>query len=301
MRRLAFVTLLLAATCGDPSEDEACADYASAFCQTNHSCYADLFDRLWGDEGACREGEVQICKQHIAARGTRETSSTFSECAKQLAEHSCRADWPSACFPPAGTLPNSSLCLLSSQCESHFCQKSDRELCGVCTGVPTACVSDGDCANPMRCVGEKCAFPAVVEEGQVCGEMTPPCRYPLLCAGAFGGIVGQCDSPLGQAPGIVCDPDLPGACDPSKGLRCDPQTRSCQPFKPRPQPGETCSVDPISTVRICAGNASCSNGKCETRNHAGESCAMRGCLPPAICVSTSSGPVCTIMDVAQCK
>jgi hypothetical protein len=308
VRGLVYAAWLLLGCSSLADDEEACADYADAVCRTLHNCSVGEFDARWGDDGACRDGETRACKRRLTARGTHETADTISTCAKALAPRSCRDNWPTACLLPPGDLLGGDACFLSSQCQTGWCKREGGpDVCGTCAVFLTGCSTDRDCASPLKCVSGKCEFPPLVEEGQTCGEMTPPCRYGLECAMPAGNF-GTCRATGVQ--GGPCSPGSPGSCDPIQRFACDLRTATCQPFTPRPAPGEPCfrvANDP-NLLGYCNGNASCSDGtKCKQLAREGEPCADVGCLPPSLCVQKRLGTgtyrlECALVDPnTQCK
>lgn len=275
--------------------DEACADWATHYCNRLEACAPLSMQIGYGELAACIERSKPVCLSALKAQGTGQTPSSVESCARAYETDACEevvvAKPPSACTVP-GSLPIGAPCGDDSQCAgpNGYCRVASDETCGRCAtlgAMGAGCYSDRDCEHGLVCYFT-CVAP--VAPGAACDGMTRQCPASMVC------LDYACVHP--GAPGTTCDPRA-DACDRNQGLFCDAQDRRCVPYT-LAAPGAPCGTGITCRAGSCSTNPSTQTSTCIANAADGESCdATSGpfCAAPARCVEG----ICKVPDAAYCN
>ncbi|MEZ4220843.1 MAG: hypothetical protein R3B13_07910 [Polyangiaceae bacterium] len=198
------------------------------------------------------------------------------------------AFWASCGPYPNGTQPVGGTCANHSECNTRFCDLSNKyqnQGCGQCAATVAVggdCNGDPECTDGSRCILGKCV--AELAENAPCGQGVP-CGAGLTCK-EVSSTESQCRkyAHLGDA----CDVSLKHQCAPyfepvptagiSSGVACEAGLCTWKPGAPfKRAVGEVCND--VTTVDICgqksgAPDARCdkTSGKCVATVGEGEDC-----------------------------
>ncbi|MEW5854186.1 MAG: hypothetical protein AB2A00_35760 [Myxococcota bacterium] len=284
---------------GGVTSEQACADYAQAFCGAYQECTPWLLAYRWGDLATCLARVSLVCPQGFTAPGSAITPDLVQGCTNVFSSLTCAqlatGITPVACRYPDGTRGNGEPCTFSHQCASGVCRVSGTALCGVCAAAAQEgedCNTDSDCAEGLACNGAFCVVP-VARDGE-CGAVD-------ICLGGLVCDHGFCEPP--KQLDDICNPDA-SLCDARQGLYCNPATNRCQEIE-LVDDGDLCGVMP-NTYRVCQTAGLCifpENSEVgECTGHAADAATCDDdngprCLAPAFCFNG----VCTLPDAQQCQ
>ena len=283
---------------GDVTADQACSDYANAYCSAYANCSSFDGTLLYGSVSACVGRWKPICLSTINAPGTGFKPSVYESCAQAYASTKCDVllsnGRPDACNV-LGSLAAGAACGDDSQCATGYCKVDFFETCGACTarvGLGATCTLSRDCESGACIAPGKCIAPA--EAG---GDCTA-----TVCAGTLNCVGATCQPPASLADTCILNPD---PCDRDKGLSCDSATHKCVAPPPFASAGAGCFIPgdagpgtgtPTAT---CTADSLCgASNTCEAAIMDGAPCSTTGanCLYPAECVSGA----CTLPNPSAC-
>jgi hypothetical protein len=292
-----------------PSATQACDDFATAFCSQLSKCSPFALTVNYGDMATCQMRAAIPCPSALSANGTKMTPSDLEACVAAINMESCDEaldnPQPSACSI-AGTIAAGAACGSDWQCSTGFCQLTLGTLCGTCAsrampgqtgpdGGPI-CAVDAQCAAMTVCSGGKCVSPGAT--GATCGMGSPPCLRTLTCIG------GKCATPLALGAACTAATD----CDGSKGLYCDPKTKTCVQTQTA-MAMQACNINPMTATLIdCSAGSLCDGlnmqgqGTCHAPAADNSTCGPGiGCLSPAVCLKSSAGALsCELPNAGNC-
>jgi hypothetical protein len=294
---------------GAVTQDQACSEFAQAFCDVYQKCLPLFVTAGFGDSATCVSRTQKGCPAAFNAPSTSATPASVSACAGSVKNLSCEAIFastPAACIPQPGGLADGASCSDDAQCKSTWCAKTDDTFCGKCTALSTAggaCITltkaDGstekECSRGFSCTMDKCVVPVV--SGGTCSDATS-CSIGLTCFGGKCVLAGKI--------GAKCDPEgkTDPTCDFLQGAVCNPATKVCQEIA-KATAGQPCGLVG-GEYKICTGAGKCvvptgmMQGTCLAPAIDGAACdATKGpdCLPPAKCITG----VCKLPDPTLCK
>ncbi|HVX95353.1 MAG TPA: hypothetical protein VHK47_10620 [Polyangia bacterium] len=267
--------------------DEACGMVAQGICDALNRCAPIFFQEQYGDATTCVSRQTLSCKTDQMVSGVARTADDLVACAQAVPGLSCpdalASNLPAACQPKPGTVANGAVCGSDLQCQSTFCNKTDK--CGVCAARGAAgksCTTDNGCVTGLVCAGQAgskvCVTPGGM--GQTCNLPNQPCRADLYCTSANGP--GTCAA-RAEAGG-ACDSN--DACNFFKGNLCNTSDHTCFTISIA-KGGEQCGL--LSKTACVGGVGPCSNiisGVCANPAQDGEACGGNAvCIPPATCVN----------------
>jgi hypothetical protein len=296
------------AACG-PSKEDACATFAQGFCDRLESCDPDAVTTTFGDSATCVDRLKIFCStQYPPNSGT--TPDFIQGCGNALTSATCDQfivngapsfNTITECKTPAGSQDDGTLCFTDSQCRSTYCDKGPPNV-GPFNGACGACAErsplNGDCTLTacdfgLICVHQgggapnHCETPNTVPAGQNCIQ-DAQCQIGNICVG------NNCTAVLGQS--APCQPGGDrDACDPTKGLFCDPVSLHCASVTYVAEFG-TCNGGGPSTRFECTASSECINGICQGPVGDGQRNEFK-CLFPASLVNN----VCLLPDPALCE
>jgi hypothetical protein len=263
--------LLVVAGCGGGSNggtaEDACHDWAQAFCERDQSCDPTSFQSSYRDQAACVLIEARACAADYGAPDVVDTPQMQRACGAALAKMSCNeflnGAGSSACEAAPGRRKDGEPCTTPLQCHGLVCAYQGEAECGRCLTLANAgevCSGDDDCASSV-CTHGRCG--AWVPEGKPCAG-TAECSGYLVCR------EGKC----AQAPGENGDCSLSGEiCGP--GLTCT-EARVCQRDR-LVDAGERCGSRPDGSMAVCRAGSECGSGAiCEKQPRSGEACTVVG-------------------------
>jgi hypothetical protein len=294
------------------SADQACSDYAAAFCDLVDKCGPFFLKLGYGDAATCKTRAIIECPQVFKANGTSATPAKLEQCKLDAASLACEDLLayvvPTDCVPSPGSLVDGTACGDDAQCKSTYCSKKDG-VCGVCAALPSAggpCVNNsgflgsGDCGRGLTCANKICVKPKRKDETG-CDSTTAPCVAGLSCYGGKCVTAATVDQPCDG--GEKTNPN----CDFTKGLFCAgviPANKKCKAIGTVGD-GQPCGLL-TDTLVLCAGGGFCKGatattpGTCLAPAKDGATCDNvngPGCLGPAKCVSGQ----CKLPDPTTCK
>jgi hypothetical protein len=203
----------------------------------------------------CEEGADYACTGVCTARVPVGGACDFLTDVRCVPGATCDAA-SKKCITTPALLAEGESCGAAGQasCQrSLYCDKgSDAGSTGVCHARKTsgACATDGECAQPARCVGttaKVCAAPK--SAGDACAAGARECDIFSHCA---DGICTSAGAAIGQPCGSIAGDSI--SC--VDGAFCDGPLLGSGTCRARKQPGDACTVTPLSQ---CAGN----NGHCD--------------------------------------
>jgi hypothetical protein len=276
---------------GMVTADQACGDFATAFCGKFNTCYPFLITVTYGDMGTCATRVKLGCTAQNAANGTGATPTNIEACKAAVPGIACTDildnTTPSACNFK-GTLSNGTACGDNGQCSSGFCNINSGT-CGACAAIIPAGSSctNGGCDTGLTCAGGVCKAPGAA--GATCSD-TAPCKGSLVCKS------GTCATPQTSAGG-TCSPTA-SDCQLASGIFCN-QNSVCANIDTAAA-GDPCGVV-AGALTVCKGSGACMSsglsGTCASPKADGASCGTNDkCLPPASCV----GGVCKLPNPSSC-
>lgn len=292
--------------------DDACATYASSFCNAYQKCAPYYVASTYVDVQGCSAKQKALCLAASSANGSGATPAKLRACAAARDAITCEDllsnHPPPDCLVP-GSLPAGSSCGSDWQCAGpHGYCHLDSPLCGTCAVQSAAggsCVQDLDCQPGLRCGNPAgatgtwtCVAPA--SAGATC-DSTHPCLGTLTCLG------GQCATPLDV--GVPCNfqnrDSYDWECDilagRGRGRFCSPSSGMCIQAE-LSGPGQPCNTSGIDCVqvRVCTyADPTQSTGTCQAPISDGAPCdpaTKAVCAPPSQCV----GGVCKFPDPTTC-
>lgn len=285
-----------------PTVEEACAQFATAFCGRLEACAPFVGQVLYGDRTMCESRAALGCMLDLEVADSNHTPTDMVACAHDASNASCADllanDLPTSCQIKPGLRQNGQGCGSSWQCASTHCEKSSSD-CGVCAPRSAAggsCTVDEGCDLGLVCATQRCVAPGALNAP--CGDAAP-CRGGLTCSAANK----MCVTPLGV--GASCENDK-NACDFAKGVGCNgfASPARCE-MVASAKGGEACGIV-NNTLTICIVLNSCNGisliplqtmGTCPNPAGDGQQCNDNvHCLPPANCV----GGLCRLPSSGSC-
>jgi hypothetical protein len=258
-------------------EQQACTNFADAFCSRLQTCSTFVMSVLYGDVAMCKQRWVLSCLPNFGITGTSASAAKTNSCAQTLPALACDkfllGDFGTTCTPAAGTIAQGGACGDDAQCATTFCARAATSVCGTCQPA----------TNPgATCVLGSCS----VSTNTVCPTGTSTCVKPK--AGQIG------DACVGQE---ECDVGHQVGCNTATSKQCIALTLATG----------TCGANSIlnpTSVAVCGAGGTCSlpiGGMCAAFAADGQNC-MTGdtgahCMQPAKCV----GGKCVIPDPSTCK
>ena len=219
-----------------PSQDQACADQAKAFCTKTQQCSTYWWQvRFGGDMPTCLSREEAYCLSAAAAPNIGKTPQTTEACVSAYAGYTC-PDWlannaPAACVAHPGALANGSACAFNGQCQTSYCELPQNFACGSCappTKPGDSCASGGVCATETT--------------GQYCASQAMVCTTPVAMGGACDDTMLLCVG------GTDCVPIAVRTNDNTTMMRVNDVMRTRI---------VGASVRTVSSSRICSDIATC--------------------------------------------
>lgn len=287
---------------GSASPDAACTNLTATLCAKVKTCFPDLYPALYTDDATCQARAKISCLNTVNAKGTAITSADLDACSSALnglSDCNQALDFdrnpPEACKPKAGAGAAGAACQDSSQCSTKYCKLGTASACGACAaraGAGAHCDVGDDCEYGLDCGGNNtCVAPGAA--GESCSN-DKPCKAGLVCkTGTAGSASGTCSAPSNA--GEACTGD---ECDSSKGLFCNPSSKTCQKVT-FASAGGACGFTG-GNITLCQGSGSNCNvaagtetGTCQAALADGAACgttATASCQEPARCVNN----VCTL-------
>jgi hypothetical protein len=301
------------------TNDQACADSATARCQRYAACGVAVPELRYGDVPTCETRINRSCLAALTAANTGHTTATVEACANAIPTWSCEdflnnENLPEPCWQKLGSTSPGGACQYPGQCQTGFCAIAPGQTCGVCRTQPAlgdSCKALTTCGQGLTCTSDTttCVFFGGV--GDACGTGAI-CGAALICVGAntTTGELGTCQAAVGTlaAPCIPTPGGGPG-CDRNAGLSCNSQSMQCAPAVIA-TPGQSCAFANNQQV-YCASAASCTdpaNGArlCASAEDGAKCDLVAGppCVPPARCIvpSGNTGTVgfCQLDIASQC-
>jgi hypothetical protein len=286
-----------------PTVDEACAQFATAFCGRLQACAPFVGQVLYGDRTMCESRAALGCMLDFEVSDTNHTTTDMVTCAHDASNATCEDllanNLPTSCQIKPGLRLAGQGCGSSWQCMSTHCEKSNGD-CGVCApraAAGGACTVDEGCNLGLVCAAQRCVAPGALNAS--CGDAAP-CRGGLYCSASSK----MCATPLGA--GASCENDS-NACDFAKGVGCNgfASPPTCQAVSSA-RGGEACGIV-NSTLTICIVLNSCNGislvplqtmGTCPNPAGDGQACDDKvHCMAPASCV----GGLCRLPSSASCS
>jgi hypothetical protein len=260
-----------------PEQQQACTNFADAFCNRLQTCSSFVMSVLYGDAATCKQRWALNCLPNFNATGTSATAAKVNGCTPTLATLTCDkfllGDFGPMCTPSAGTVPQGGPCGDDAQCATTFCARSATSVCGTCqpATMPGAPCVQGSCS---------------VSTNTICPAGTSTCVKPK--AGQIG------DPCVGQE---ECDVGHQVGCNTATTKQCIALTLATN----------TCGANSIlnpTSVAVCGAGGTCSlpfAGMCKAFAADGQTCGIGDmdahCMQPAKCV----GSKCVIPDPSTCK
>jgi hypothetical protein len=285
-----------AADAAATAQEQACADWANAFCAKT-MCSPSALPQRYPSQMACETIQKQSCLLALEAPGTSQTAALQEACAAaitaSIANPTIWACWdflstqnpPPACQFQPGALANGAPCAVPQQCQTDYCALVPGAACGTCAPRPpagTPC-SNINCFRGDSCAGTPptCHTPSSL--GLPCG-LGNTCVDGLSCVGSTATAMGTCQ----QAPSMVGDPcQFNGlGCDSYAGVACNLVTGTCEQLRISLAGGACGMVDDQSPT-VCAVGI-CERGVCVPYPMGGEACVVGGpigCLSPWTCIA----------------
>jgi len=285
-----------------PTVDEACAQFATAFCGRLQACAPFVGQVLYGDRATCESRAALGCMLDFEVTDTNHTTTDMVACAHDATNASCddllANNLPASCEIKPGARQNGQGCGSSWQCMSTHCEKTNGD-CGVCaprSAASGSCTVDEGCNLGLVCAAQKCVAPGALNAS--CGDGAP-CRGGLYC----NTTSHTCATPMGV--GGSCDTDS-NACDFAKGIGCNgfASPKRCE-MVASAKGGEACGIV-NNTLTICIVNNTCNGisliplqtmGTCPNPAADGQQCNDKvHCMAPANCV----GGLCRLPSSGSC-
>jgi hypothetical protein len=306
-----WLLALLAVACSPPDlgtvqAEPACRAYASAICSQTHTCSPSLFELRWPDFSTCTQYTAINCINSTIAPSSGETVTSLQNCTNALQANAwecsdlyANINPPTACAPPAGSLPNGSVCAKSAQCQSGYCGADTGVTCGKCAAPPapgTACQASAFCGLGSYCNDQNVCMAHAVANAA--------CSSHQTCVPGYNCVSNVCTQ--GQpTEGAQCGVAGAATCSEIAGLDCNYQTQACAPML------IVAANQPCNSVLFgqmyshCGGGAQCSNGFCTATAALGQPCDTAAgpfCISPARCIATNgTAGTCTITDATTCN
>jgi len=262
-----------------------------------------------------RDAFVAYCNELATAPGASNLGGQLDACAATLD--------PSTCGIPTctirGTLPASTGCATSVQCQSGDClvvgstDPTTELKCGTCEALAT---QGGDCTNALCDTGLYCdsatkkCTPKVTQGGSCtsltqcttglyCDSQSKTCLSPpakgqpctTTCAAPYACVNSVCADRVGV--GGAC----PGGNECQTTLQCNFQTHVCEAV-PVAKAGESCGFV-NNTYTACDTGLVCTNYICATPKPQGATCTVgnQECALNLVC----TGGTCQVPDFGTCK
>jgi hypothetical protein len=320
----------------------ACALDAQTYCDKRKTCWPEgvndfRFQQSWGTVEKCVDDRKRTCLSDVGRQGSGLATTRVQSCAMALQAQTCAnflagiALPTSACPPVVGQFEDAVTCVVSNQCKSNYCDRSEDQLCGKCTdkgGIGSGCDQSSDCAGGLTCqttadtLSHACMMPgpaaAKAKAGEACGGTLPGCDTGLTCVGT--GTMKTCMADVAVA-GAPCDPThkMLADCESSTmHLYCNRVSLMCEARK-FANPGQPCNDLLDGSFAMCAAGSRCvrprdaagarpaqglctagaaENARCYRDGNEGPGCAV-----PLRCVYDSIGAptgTCLAQEPAQC-
>ncbi|HSQ61802.1 MAG TPA: hypothetical protein VLM85_01255 [Polyangiaceae bacterium] len=262
-----------------------------------------------------RDAFIAYCNELATAPGVTNLGGQLDACAATLD--------PSTCATPTctirGTLPASTGCATSVQCQSGDClvvgstDPTTELKCGTCEALAT---QGGDCTNAVcdtglycdsttkKCTpkvtqGASCTSLTQCATGLYCDSQSKTCLSTptkgqpctTTCAAQYACISGTCADRVGA--GGSC----PSGNECQSSLTCNPQTHVCETL-PAANAGEPCGFVNNQYV-VCGSGLVCASGTCAAPKQQGAPCTVgnQECAINLVC----SGGTCQVPDFGTCK
>ncbi len=277
------------------SADQACTNYATAYCNKLNGCFPFATTAFYGDVATCIARGKLICLPQLALSTTGSTPSKWDACVPMLSTASCaavRAGKAGCRF--SGMLAAGSACGSGSQCAGGYCRLSTNS-CGVCA---SRVANGNNCTTSDDCLDGKCLNAICVarrQAGAACATTTQ-CDDLLYCKNSV------CTAVLTTA-GAACDPNDSDSCDYLSGVFCN-NSNVCARIQ-FAGPGAACGVMANDSYVECSSGATCKTngaifGTCVGAAADGQACNPTNdlnCVDPAACESGS----CRLYSPGSCK
>jgi len=297
------------------SNDQACADSATANCTKLDQCVLNGTTIRYGGATTCQTRQKQACLERLGATGTGNNSNSVELCVSEVPAASCSEfdlGTIPECQAKVGSGANGAACAFSGQCESANCAVATGTTCGTCaapnqTGDSCATTS---CSQGLFCVATTHQCQPRGASGSAC-DADHPCGAGLSCVIPAAMASGTCQV-AGSSVGAACDPkhqSAPG-CDPNAGLYCATQTDTCQAVTYATAGAQCGSVNQVAVActnaSTCFGAQGQTPGTCVADAADGALCdtqAGPSCIPPAVCVTgggAATSGVCRLPDSTLC-
>lgn len=292
---------------GGPTPEDACQQYAAAYCDRYETCAPALVDIFYGDVDMCVKRLMPVCVEAVGLAGTTKSPAFTAKCASALKAFSC--DYllaryiPAECKPAPGARAEGEPCGEEGQCATGYCKYEGGEGCGVCRNRASSggiCAVETDCDPGLTCSPDKKCAPF----GELSAECdaNKPCRLGLSCVGSTNTATGTCQK--ASAGGEGCDGKAltKPNCDTLQGLYCN-LSGICQKAL-LAKDGEACGVITGKGYALCTASAKCDPsvlaGTCTPAASDGETCDNEAgpyCMPLSQCIEGK----CTPPVLSSCK
>jgi len=285
-----------------PTVEQACSQFAEAFCTRLTGCAPFVGQILYGDKATCVTRTALGCMRDLQVPDTNQTTTDMVACARDASNAVCddllANVLPASCAIKPGPRLNGEGCGSPWQCQSTHCEKPGGD-CGVCApraAANGACTADEGCMPGLVCAAQKCVMPGQLNAA--CNAANP-CRGNLYC----NAKTNMCAMPVGV--GGSCDGDN-NACDGKNGVGCNvfASPQRCETVAAA-KGGQACGIV-NNTLTLCIVNNSCNGvslvplstmGTCPSPAGDGQQCSDKvHCMAPANCV----GGLCRLSGAASC-
>jgi hypothetical protein len=274
--------------------EEACADWATRYCNRLAFCAPISVQIGYGDVARCIVRNGPLCSSALLAHGSGATPSSVATCARAYDSASCDdvvVARPAQACNVQGSLPIGAVCGDNAQCAgpNGYCRIDADQTCGTCA---TLGAIGADCDSARDCeYGLVCFFSCIppVAQGAACDGMTRQCPETLVC-------FNYTCSPPAQLGG-KCDHHADN-CDHDHGLLCDAHEHVCSLYAVA-EVGAPCDAATTCKGGRCVTNSATQTSICMANAVDGASCDSKegpGCSAPARCVNGT----CRVPDVSTC-
>jgi hypothetical protein len=287
--------------------EQACQDYAYAYCEQLKACSTTYVAQTFGDQPACEALIKAACFNDLSAPSTGDSVSQRQACTQAVGQGAWACsdilssqNPPTPCQTLPGGLSNGQPCGVKNQCHSTFCSIAPGQGCGTCADPPSI---GAPCPTSECAIGQVCIFTT-----QTCGphagagspcSTDQPCDQGLSCVYPSGSTMGTCQAGVTMA-GASCEIDN-GGCSFNAGLACNAAMGTCQAAR-LASPGEACGVVGDQSTQCALGR--CIRGACVGFPPLGAPCEIGGsaCAPPGYCISADGGTAgtCQLRSAAFC-
>lgn len=214
-----------------PTIDEVPAKFASVTCDVANQCFGSLLkvflngeDCVTRTQRGIEDGDLGQTKKLVADKKLTYDPAKAQACLDAYKAGGCaqldtRA--PAACDDVfGGKTAVGGDCTVDAECTpGNFCEAGSAcpGKCAARKGEGVACTKDDQCADNLKCTGQKCAKP-VAEGGQCGGGTGADCKAGLTCSGADDktGKPGTCKTTAAAFSAKVGE-----ACDVIQGQFCE--------------------------------------------------------------------------------